>query len=119
MANVQVSEYRFLNGEMVATGKDSGHPHELPEWKYDESSRVFVISVCNGDGKEVVIETDFSPCIIKGWKIYRMEKVRLIDGGMFNERKATFSVKGMKRNERQRIDILVWGPPEKVKIAVK
>jgi len=89
MANVQVSEYRFLNGEMVATGKDSGHPHELPEWKYDESSRVFVISVRNGDG------------------------------GMFNERKATFSVKGMKRNERQRIDILVWGPPEKVKIAVK
>jgi len=120
MVKMQVSEYRFLNGEMVAVGNDSpNRPHDLPDWKYEEDSRVFVISVRNGDGKDVIIKTDFSPCIIKGWKIYRLEKVRLIEGGMFNERKATFSIKGMEKNERQRIDILVWGPPEKVKIEVK
>ncbi|MBW1933922.1 MAG: hypothetical protein JRI56_13285 [Deltaproteobacteria bacterium] len=59
-----------------------------------------MISARNGDGKDVIIETDFSPCIIKGWKIYRLEKVRLIEGGMFNERKATFSIKERTDGER-------------------
>ncbi len=114
---MQVLEYHFRDGKMVTDDEDM--PIELPNWKYDEDSRVFVIFVYGKDGADAIVEADFSPCIIKGWKIYHMEKVRLTDGGMFNDRKATFSIKGMEKNERQRMDILVWGPPEKVKIEVK
>ncbi len=119
MAQIQVFEYCFSGGEMAAAG--SNHPHELPDWKYNEESRVFVIFVYdeNKNGAKATVEADFSPCIIKGWKIYHLEKVRLTEGGMFNDRKATFSIRGMEKNERQRIDILIWGPPEKVRIEVK
>jgi len=119
MAKARISEYRFLNGEMMPVDGDAKHPHDIPDWKYDEESRVFVISVYDGGGKDVILETDFSPCIIKGWKIYKLEKVRLTEGGMFNDRRAVFSIKRMGKKEKQRVDILVRGPPEKVKIEVK
>ncbi|HHH84098.1 MAG TPA: hypothetical protein ENL29_01365 [Thermoplasmatales archaeon] len=123
MIQIHVFEYRFKNGEMKAVGEKwvFQPPSELPEWRYDDGSRVFVIFAYNKGQKkdDAVIEADFSPCIIKGWKIYHLEKVKLNEGGMINDRKASFSVKGLEKNERQRIDILVKGPMEKVKIEVK
>jgi len=123
MVQIHVFEYQFKNGEMIATGGEKVFhpPLELPEWKYSEDSRVFVVYVYNeGEEKsDVVVEADFSPCIIKGWKIYHMEKVKISEGGMINDRRAVFSIKGLEGKEKQRIDILVKGPPGKVKVELR
>jgi len=123
MIQIHVFEYQFKNGEMVISsgGKALKPPSELPEWRFEEDSRVFVIFVYNeGSSKaDAIVEADFSPCIIKGWKIYHMEKVKIDEGGMINDRKVTFSIKGMEKNERQRIDVLIKGPSGKVRVELR
>ncbi|MEA2055194.1 MAG: hypothetical protein U9O96_08870 [Candidatus Thermoplasmatota archaeon] len=124
MVQMHVFEYRFKNREMLMPEADEDSmfkpPFELPKWKYDDESRVFVVFVYNdGRRKDAIVKTDFSPSIIKGWKIYQLEKVKLVKDGMINDRKATFLIKNMNAKEKQRIDIFVKGPPEKVMIEVE
>lgn len=118
MVRAQLFEYRMQEGEptlMTSHKEGAVHPPDkLPDWPWTEEHTLVAIVVYNdGPAAAVRVTVEVSPAIIKGWKIYQMEKVRLVKKGMINDRRAVFSIRDMAANERQRIDILVRGRPER------
>ncbi|KAA0003325.1 MAG: hypothetical protein FE048_01805 [Thermoplasmata archaeon] len=112
MVEVYVFGYEYKNREFIPPKierKIFSPPPVNEKWKGSEENKLFSIIIYNNEKekKDVNIFIEFSPSIIKGWKIYDFRKVRIIEGGMINERKASLQIKGMKPKERLRVDFLV------------
>jgi len=84
-------------------------PPVKEKWKGSEENKLFSIIIYNDEKEErnVDIIIDFSPSIIKGWKIYDFVKVRIKEGGMINERKVSLEINKIEPKEKLRIDFLI------------
>lgn len=123
MVHTQLFTYHVQKGEPAlvsaeGTG-DVGPPDRLPGWQWTEENRVTVIFIYDPKPVTAVqVTVDVSPAIIKGWAIYQMEKVRLMEGGMIGDKRAVFTVQRLTPQERVRIDILAKGPRGKAQVTV-
>ncbi len=122
MIHIQVFRYRCINGQPAPVDENEGNgtpPEELPGWQCSDGRGIAVIYISQDDGCPIdaTIEIAVSPAIIKGWKIYDLGTTRITDGGMINDRQMTLTLERLKPHERQRIDILLKGPPGRVQVS--
>jgi len=121
MTHIQIFRYRCSNGTPIPLDEETDSPaapEELPDWPCDDDRSIAAIIITQNDSTpaDTAITVDTSPGIIKGWKIYQMHTTRLTDGGMINDRQATFHLEHLEAHERRRIDILIKGPPGQVQV---
>lgn len=115
MLNLYIFIYEVNNGNIRKPDVNDDSvfkpPNDLPKWKYEDGEKVFVIIAYNGGEKiirNIKIDIAFAG-IIRGWKIYHLEKVRVAEGGMLNDRMVKFFISDLKPHEIQRIDVLIRG----------
>ena len=112
MIKIYVFGYEYKDKEFVPPKVDRKiflPPVIKEKWKGSEENKLFSIIIYN-DGKEernADIIIDFSPSIIKGWKIYDFVKIRIKEGGMINERKVSLQINKIEPKEKLRIDFLI------------
>ncbi len=112
MVEIYVFGYAYKNKEFVPPHVERGiiSPSSVNEkWKGGEENKLFSVIVYNDEReeKDIDIAIEFSPSIIRGWKIYDFGKVRVTDGGMINERKVGLHIEKIASKERLRVDFLV------------
>lgn len=112
MIKIYVFGYEYKGKEFVPPKVDRKiflPPPVKEKWKGKEENKLFLIIIYN-DGEEeknAEIVIDFSPSIIKGWKIYDFGKVIIKEGGMINERKVRLQINKIDPKEKLRIDFLI------------
>lgn len=112
MVEIYVFGYTYKDKEFVPPHIKKGvvsPPPVKERWGGNEDNKLFSIIVYNKGGakKAINITIEFSPSIIKGWKIFDFGKVRIIDGGMINDRVVQLHIEKIEKSERLRIDFLV------------
>lgn len=123
MATSTLYTFAEHQGAMVlvqAEPASSGPVPDVVKWKSQPEHRLYVVYITAEDQGEppFSIHITVAPAIIRGWAIYQMEKVRLTEGGMLNDKQACFHVQQLAPRERIRLDILARGPPGPVQVVV-
>ena len=112
MVEIYVFGYNYKNKKYVPPQIKKGvisPPPVKEKWKGNEDNKLFSIVVYNKGRAEIAITIaiEFSPSIIRGWKIFNFGKMRIVDGGMINDRAVKLHIEKIEKKERMRIDFLV------------
>ena len=95
----------------ITSVSNSDIPIKFFNWTYPKNTKLYTITAQNkGEGidKNIKIDIDFTPFLIKSIKIHHEKRVSLIQGGE-PEFRAVFKIEELLPGENQDIEILLKG----------